>query len=284
MNKATKQQIRTKMTRSKFLRLALCPVMALRRKHLLSEYVKSEDSEYIKSLHNKYEGKRCFIIGNGPSLTPEDLDRIKGEYSFASNRIYYIYEMTQWRPTWYLSIDNNVITSEIENIKRIGAYPKLINYKAKRYGREEGENIHYICTRGDYHVDINEPSVRNLSDDASLGVSWVGTVTVNAIELAAYMGFKEIYLLGVDNNYARKMDKNGCVTVDATMQSSYFKGMKSPDGKADDGYSVQLIDSMNYAYDLAKKFAEKHGVKIYNTTRGGKLETFERVDFDKLMK
>ena len=34
-----------------------------------------------------YHGQRCFIIGNGPSLTIADLDRINGEFSIASNSI-----------------------------------------------------------------------------------------------------------------------------------------------------------------------------------------------------
>ena len=36
------------------------------------------------------------------------------------------------------------------------------------------------------------------------------------------------------------------------------------------------------AYEVAKENAEKKGIKIYNATRGGKLEVFERVDFDSL--
>ena len=36
------------------------------------------------------------------------------------------------------------------------------------------------------------------------------------------------------------------------------------------------------AYQKAKQYAETHGIKIYNATRGGKLEVFERVDFDSL--
>ena len=86
MDKSTEQLIRTKLSQSKLVRTLLYPEMSMRRKYLLWRYAGSEDAEYIRSLQNKYEGKRCFIIGNGPSLTPEDLDRIKDEYSFASNR------------------------------------------------------------------------------------------------------------------------------------------------------------------------------------------------------
>ena len=36
------------------------------------------------------------------------------------------------------------------------------------------------------------------------------------------------------------------------------------------------------AYQAAREYADRHGIKIYNATRGGKLEVFERVDFDSL--
>lgn len=34
------------------------------------------------------------------------------------------------------------------------------------------------------------------------------------------------------------------------------------------------------AYKSARLYAENHGIKIYNATRGGELEVFERVNFD----
>lgn len=282
MNKSTKQQIRTKLTRSKLVRAALCPEMVLYRKYLLNKYAKSEDSEYIRSLHGKYAGKRCFIIGNGPSLTPEDLDRIKDEYCFASNRIYHIYSMTQWRPTWYLCIDYNVISAEIDTIKTAGTYPKLLNYKAERLGRKAEDNIHYVCFKGKYLIDVSHRALSELSDDVSKYVSWCSSVTITAIELAIYMGFKEIYLLGVDNSYAMQVDKDGKLHVDPTIKSNYFKGMKGPDGQEDSGNAVQYVDTVNYEYGLARDFAREKGITIYNATRGGKLEVFERVDFDEV--
>ncbi len=58
--------------------------------------------------------------------------------------------------------------------------------------------------------------------------------------------------------------------------------MRDANGNLGDGDSVQNVESMNRSYELCKEFAEKNGVKIYNATRGGKLEVFERVDFDSL--
>ena len=40
--------------------------------------IRDKNTRLLKSLENKYAGQRCFLIGNGPSLTPEDLDLIAG--------------------------------------------------------------------------------------------------------------------------------------------------------------------------------------------------------------
>ena len=42
------------------------------------------------------------------------------------------------------------------------------------------------------------------------------------------------------------------------------------------------IASMLKGYQMCKNYADTHGIKIYNATRGGMLEIFERVDFDSL--
>ena len=48
----------------------------------------------LRKLKNKYKGKRCFIMGNGPSLKAEDLELLKDEYCFGQNKIYKIFPQT----------------------------------------------------------------------------------------------------------------------------------------------------------------------------------------------
>lgn len=44
------------------------------------------------------------------------------------------------------------------------------------------------------------------------------------------------------------------------------------------------LDFATMAFEKAKEYADGHGIKIYNATRGGKLEVFERVNFDALFR
>ena len=81
-------------------------------------------SEYeIEKFRNIHESEDCFIIGNGPSLRPEDLDKIHelGYCSFASNKIYNIFKSTKWRPTYVTVSDPQFIRNKkiLYNIEQI---------------------------------------------------------------------------------------------------------------------------------------------------------------------
>ena len=276
------QHLSRALRENKFVRFLTLPAARIQAKIRTRRFQKSEDSQYLKGLKDIHKGERCFIIGNGPSLLPKDLDTLlkAGEICFASNRIYNIYSQTSWRPTYYMCVDIFVAVDEIDNIKRIGEYPKFINYKCAAHGRAPTDHIHYLCTSDRVILDPYKMASDTLSSDLSKCGTRTGTVTVNAIELAIYMGFKTIYLLGVDNNYSVKRLKDGTIFVDPSVQSSYFKGAE---GSKNPETSIQTVEYLNESYEVAKKFSKEEGVKVYNATRGGKLETFERVDFDELM-
>ena len=280
MNEKAKMLI-PKIRANKLVRVAVYPIETIHRYLLQREYQNSEDSRYLKSLHDKFHGERCFIIGNGPSLRPEDLDKLVGEVSFAANRIYHIFSQTIWRPTFYVSTDNDVISAEIGQIKASGTYEKFLNYKAKKYGRVAADNLHYINVNGLFKINKNDVCPDKVSNDLSHHCSQFGTVTANSIELAIYMGFSEIYLLGVNHSYSVTMGKDGKTNRDESVKSNYFAGIENTQGHA--GLPVMFTDASNNAYVLLKKYADGKGIKIFNATRGGKLEVFERVDFDKLM-
>ena len=57
---------------------------------------KKSSEAYLKSVKGKYKGQRCFVLGNGPSLSPDDLNMLKDEITFASNRIYKIFDKQVW--------------------------------------------------------------------------------------------------------------------------------------------------------------------------------------------
>ena len=80
----------------------------LYEKKVIFQNHRKSDWKAIKKFQGKFQGKRCFIIGSGPSLTVSDLDHLKGEYTFASNKIFAVFDKTAWRPTFYVVSDNDI--------------------------------------------------------------------------------------------------------------------------------------------------------------------------------
>lgn len=252
--------------------------MDAKQKREHERYLRSPDSWYLKTLKDIHKGERCFVIGNGPSLHSEDLDKLNGEWTFASNRIYEIFDQTSWRPSYYFAVDPVFLH---ENRKMLDAYNLHHMFLAVDEKDTAGCAINKV-TRihfTEFYFKIVKPEVWNdltsyVSTDISDHFSNGYTVTFQSIQMAIYMGFSEIYLLGVDFNYSVIYDAEGNVHVDDNV-TDYFSGKTYPS-------SLQNYESNLQAYNAAREYCDNHGIRIMNATRGGKLEAFERVDFDEL--
>jgi hypothetical protein len=277
-----KEVIFLKLRSSTLVRFLSYPFITYFRKKAWKTYQQTSHCAYIKTFKNKHVGKRCFVIGNGPSLSPKDLDLIKNEYSFGTNRIYHVFDKTDWRPTYYMAVDSNVIESQINEIEKVTLKEKFINYFEKNHFNEkltEINNIHFIVIRGAFMLNRNVYiPPETLSEDVSDHFTPLISVTCFCIEFAAYMGFKEIYLLGVDHCYPVQVHKNGGIVRNSTMKTAYFEGMRGGEHLA-----VQYVDQASISYTLCRTYAESHGIKIYNATRDSKLDIFNRVQLEDIL-
>ena len=69
-----------------------------------------ESRKRLERFKNKYKGKRCFIIGNGPSLNKMDLSPLKNEYTFGLNRFYLIRKRIGFYPKFLVSVNDLVLS------------------------------------------------------------------------------------------------------------------------------------------------------------------------------
>jgi hypothetical protein len=225
------------------------------------------NTKRLKQLKGTAKRKRCFIVATGPSLTIEDLEKLKGEVTFGVNSIFLVYDKTDWRPTEYVCTDeeyfNNIYKNyklnPIElcynnvflNIKNKGLIGKIEKVKYIRFS---------LWNRStDFRMTAFQPNI-------SRGMYAFGTVTNIAIGIAMYMGYKEIYLIGAD-----------CSNLKQHIENIVSNNPISED-RADEIAQIQLK-----GYKGMKIVAEKQGVKILNATRGGALEVFERVNLDSVL-
>ena len=95
-----------------------------------------------KALKNIHKGKRAFILGNGPSLEIEDLDKLKNEITFASNKIYLAFDQTDWRPTYYCVEDLIVAQNNSDIISKLELPCKILRYELSKYFKNDSNFIY----------------------------------------------------------------------------------------------------------------------------------------------
>src|SRR5690606_10977848 len=107
------------------------------------------------------------------------------------------------------------------------------------------------------------------------------SVTIINLQLAFYLGFSEVFLIGMDFNYAipDSLKIDGHVFESTEDDINHFH----PDyfGKGKKWHDPKLHNVLK-SYKFAKKIYEAEGRKIFNATKGGKLEVFDRVDYSSL--
>lgn len=229
----------------------------------------------MKKYRDKHRGEKCFIIGNGPSLKIEDLEKIQklGYKTFASNRIYLVYNQTDWRPDYYFMSDEILIKSD-------GQSDKLdVPMKNRFFPRQNIKNVKGGTFYNTFGFDYKHTG--KFSKNAYEGIYQAGTITSEMIQIAYYMGFSEIYLLGVDFSYKMKDKSEKGDTYTYHNENNYF--IK---GYLNEGEVAQIPDRQAniLGFQAARKAIEEEGRIIKNATRGGMLEVFDRIDIDTLLK
>lgn len=231
----------------------------------------------LANCKNKYVGQRCFFIGNGPSLRADDLTVLyeRHEITFAFNRIYNIFSETPWRPDFYISQDEKMLSGCLDIVKTLDLPVKFIPIQLKWYYGIDIPDTQYFNI-ADQQTD--DPYVFHFSNDIEHEIFNSSTVMYTAAQIAAYMGFKEIYLIGVDHHFQISQNNKGEIIVDNSAKD-YFSDKYNED-KAN--LYIPNTEKSTLTYIAMKQQCSQRGISVFNATRGGKLEVFPRVDFDSL--
>jgi hypothetical protein len=223
---------------------------------------------------NCHKNERCFIVATGPSLTIEDVNLLKDEIAFAMNSVYKLFDKTDWRPDYYGIVDGSVFKKIKDEIKfcelNCAFYPDKYIHWNEKYANS-------VPIKGNFCVNAQERDVipanwrKTKFGTDMTKLFYEGTSVVHFIlQIAIYMGFKEIYLLGTDCNYHGSSKHSSIVD---------YKGGNELGNPPEDIYNGLIQD-----YLKAKEVANTRGIKIYNATRGGMLEVFERVKLEDIVK
>jgi|GEM_PF-421266 len=216
----------------------------------------------LKKFKNINKGKRCFIIGNAPSLRYQDLEILHNlhEICFGVNRIYKAFEKTNWRPTYYVAVDSEICKNDyyvIENIKSI----KFIRHFFSEINWRDS-NIYQFGGVSSKKIEF--------SKDISNGIYIGNTVIYDSLQIAYYMGFSEVYLLGVDLDLSKKINEEG----------RHFYKWHNDKERLHEGNINHILKSFACAADVFKN----DRIILRNLSRAGTWQEIKRDNFDNVIK
>lgn len=149
---------------------------------------------------NKHKGERCFILGNGPSLAEENLSLLKDEIVFIVNRGYFALDLGLDHYDYYVLTDLRVYSEDASEIQTNVTSPRF-------YSSLISDNSSYLSGPQEDYIPINRPTDKkdrmglfrnNFPINFEDGWGKARTVVFDTVLVAYFMGFKEIYFLGVD--------------------------------------------------------------------------------------
>lgn len=228
---------------------------------------RAESIRQLKALHNTHTGERCVIIGNGPSLMRTDLSKLRDVFTIGMNRFYMAFPELGFTTSLLLTVNDLVIEQCAADLRQL-PIPVFVSWRGRKY-IQPAANLHYLWTS---YV------LPRFSGNAA-GRLWEGaTVTFVAMQLAYYLGFKQVVLIGVDHNFTTQGKPNTTVVSTGDDPNHFNPGYF---GK---GFRWQLpdLETSEIGYNIAKNAYTQDGREILDATVGGKLTIFPKVDFNSL--
>jgi len=232
----------------------------------------------ISIFKNIHKNERCFVIGNGPSINKMNLNLLKDEVTFCSNSFFLKFPELDFTPNYLTVEDSLVIDDNIENFNQLKKINKFYPFD-QRNKLVKDDFSFFVEFRRVFQNNIYKNHFRFNNEDEIF--FWGGTVIYFSLQLAYYMGFKEIYLIGIDLTY--KIPKDAKIEKDIITSNSddpnHFNPLYFGKGKK---WHLPETERMQKSFDFAFKHLHKKNVKLYNSTVGGKLKNIPRRNFNSL--
>lgn len=246
------------------------------------ELISINELQKNKEIHNIHDGKRCFILGNGPSAGKIDLSILAGESVISVSNGYLHKNYNLIAPqyhcvpqiTYGLMTEKDVVAWFTEMHEHIGSAELFLNeteYElVRKHNLFAGRKVHFLAMRDNF----DELKTHQIPDLA-VAIPRVQSVPVMAIIIAMYMGFKEIILLGVDHDHFKS--RKYIYAFDLGVQEGKDYSVTS-DGQTIDSWfdEFQGLARLWRHYRFLRRVADAQSISIYNATPGGELDEFPR--------
>lgn len=266
-------------------------------------FLKRNNPELYKSINGNvsfykiHEGKRCFILGNGPSLKSVDLKSLENEIVFSVNCFSRVNNFEEAKPNYHFWMDysffelrddqkynHDDLINDYHMMAKTGAkcfVPSAAYPFIKENKIDDILDIHYLLL-GDSNVENS--TVRYKIDDFITGYS---TVVQYAITVAIYMGFKEIYLLGCDStgiisvlNNALGIDNDGVHAYNRDDTNERNKQILKHWTMTDVFFDQYVLF---HGYKLLNDFSQKNNILLVNASCKTLVNEIPRKELDAIL-
>jgi len=237
------------------------------------------------NLRDRHAGERGFLLGCGPSINHHDLKLLKDEVCISVSNFFVHKDFQPISPQYHcVSGHHRPIREEtyldwLGDLQALSDDVMLVSPVADRALIHRrpifAENRLCYAYPGATATDLKRGGI-----DFCKRIRQHETVGVLALQLALYLGLKDIYLLGFDFDYAQHMG-----------ESRHFYE-EHEHRFVREGYDEWFIPNFAFhceswlklwgEFELMKDVAARQGSTIYNATRGGLLDVFPRVEYESL--
>jgi hypothetical protein len=250
------------------------------------------DRDRVLALNHRWDdrhagGQRCFIMASGPSIRQQDLKLLRGETCISVSNSFVHEDYPVFRPRYHCvpDIGGHTHITEADAVRWLGEMEKrthdavlFFSYRDREliqaHGLFKDRQVHYVYFSGSW--DRMDSDV-----DLTRALPGVQSVSVMAISLAVFMGFKRIYLLGCDHNWL-----NHFGTSQHFYESKDHAIMSRPNydewADTDVEEHLAIYKTLWGQYKKIRSLARARSIEIYNATPGSMLDVFPRVQYESL--
>lgn len=212
--------------------------------------------------------KKWLVVGNGPSLFIEDLEKLQHLPAIASNKINILFDRTTWRPTLY-TIQDALVLFKLDSAHFDSVGRLLTSHKGYYLAPTKNKLPWKIVPINEYETWLRKLS--GVPDPVDTGFIDGYTVTVVNIQLAIWLGAEVVYLIGCDHFYSEESHK-GVKKLQHQGASNHFDPNYRKPGEVVNNAPVERMDE---GYRRIRKLADDNGVRIVNISRKTYLDAYE---------
>ncbi|MGP1351977.1 MAG: hypothetical protein ACTS1Z_01515 [Parasphingopyxis sp.] len=267
--------------------------MRERRERQIADFQADGEASRIEALRDKHIGERAFIIGNGPSLTSQDLSLLKDEITFAANWFVNHDEFDAVQPTYYTIASHEMFGGWDEPSPELNPdfLAKLTAHQHRPemfFSHRFRDHITANDTLASYdsrYLIFDQPKfmadeVGGVQYDLGLPMNDAYTVLLTfCVPLAVHMGITQIYMVGCDCDY-------GVTSPEDTGPRKYFyapSDHKTSSTKASSIFRIWADGGPIFqVYRKIFRQLSEHEIGFFNATAGGRLNVLPRVTFEGL--